>query len=108
MPRFSALYPSTVLSPCTDSIRLGVTRVYLWDNKSVPPMNATIEAHIASGFVAYNYFDRFTHPTGAPQLFAYDRCRGGSGVALLGPHIMGHAECSDRSPCPNLLASAYS
>ncbi|KAL6771947.1 hypothetical protein ACKKBG_A28390 [Auxenochlorella protothecoides x Auxenochlorella symbiontica] len=54
--------------------RLGVTRVYLWDNKSVPPMNATIEAHIASGFVAYNYFDRFTHPTGAPQLFAYDRC----------------------------------
>lgn len=54
--------------------RLGVTRVYVWDNASTPPMEEVLREHIASGLVVYSYFDAFEHPTNAPQLYAYDRC----------------------------------
>lgn len=54
--------------------RLGVTKVYVWDNASTPPMKEVLQPYIDSEFVHYEFFETFEHPTNTPQLYAYDKC----------------------------------
>eukprot|EP00887_Chlorella_sp_A99_P003217 scaffold9.g3217.t1 len=55
-------------------LRLGATKIYLWDHGSKPPMRHVIAGYIAAGVVEYRHFETFAHPSGKPQLYAYDKC----------------------------------
>ncbi|KDD76736.1 hypothetical protein H632_c123p0, partial [Helicosporidium sp. ATCC 50920] len=56
-------------------LALGVSTIYLYDDGSVPPLRQTVERRIRSGQVWYRPIpSNFTHPTNAPQMYAYDAC----------------------------------
>ncbi len=60
--------------------RLGVSKIYVWDNGSDPPLGHLLQKYIMQGVVAYEHFTTFEHPTDRPQLYAYDRCARWEGV----------------------------
>lgn len=55
-------------------LKLGVYPIYVYDHASVPPMSDVLQPYIAQGDVVYRHFDQYEHPSGKPQLFAFDAC----------------------------------
>ncbi|KAL4447479.1 hypothetical protein ABPG75_004698 [Micractinium tetrahymenae] len=55
-------------------LRLGVSKIYLWDHASDPPMESVVKGFISAGIVQYQHFTSVPHPSGKPQLYAYDQC----------------------------------
>ncbi|GAB4816169.1 hypothetical protein N2152v2_003215 [Parachlorella kessleri] len=55
-------------------LRLGVGKIYVWDNGSDPPLEQILQKYITEGIVVYTHFTEFQHATDRPQLYAYDRC----------------------------------
>jgi hypothetical protein len=55
-------------------LKLGMYPVYLYDHASAPPMSSVVRQHIDSGAVVYRQIQEFHHPSGKPQLWAYDDC----------------------------------
>ena len=71
-------YPLTRTSPLlllSPGRRLGVSRVYLWDHASQPSMKQAVQPFVSSGLVHYERLELtgFQHPSGKPQMFAYDQ-----------------------------------
>lgn len=55
-------------------LRLGFWPIYVYDDGSTPPLSQVLRRRIDAGDVSYAHFPNFTHPSGRPQLYAYDRC----------------------------------
>eukprot|EP00891_Asterochloris_glomerata_P008705 jgi/Astpho2/8705/Aster-05272 len=54
---------------------MGVSKFYLYDNNSTPPMSNVLQDEIDDGIVQYNWFDAWaTQPHQNAQMYVYDRC----------------------------------
>ena len=74
-PLISLITPLAAAVIVSSWRRLGVSRVYLWDHASQPPMKQAVEPFVSSGLVHYERLELtgFQHPSGKPQMFAYDQ-----------------------------------
>ena len=50
-----------------------MSKIYVWDNGSDPPLKQILQKYITEGIVVYTHFTKFQHATDRPQLYAYDR-----------------------------------
>jgi len=55
-------------------LKLGIFPLYVYDHGSVPPLSSVLRPYIDAGAVVYTHFETFSHPSGRPQLFAFDAC----------------------------------
>lgn len=55
-------------------LKLGISKVYVYDHASSPPMLPVVQSWVRAGVVEYAHFTSFNHSSGRPQLYGYDRC----------------------------------
>ena len=59
-------------------LSLGVDRIYVFDDGSIPPLNETLQQYIDAQVVEYHYIMKITHFSGKAQLQV--RPDGGAGT----------------------------
>jgi hypothetical protein len=55
-------------------LKLGISKIYVYDHASSPPMLPVVQSWVHAGAVQYTHFTSYNHPSGRPQLYGYDRC----------------------------------
>eukprot|EP00891_Asterochloris_glomerata_P005717 jgi/Astpho2/5717/e_gw1.00079.119.1_t len=55
-------------------LALGVSKIYLFDDHSDPPMLPAVTSYVEAGLVNYHYVQHFSHPSNRTQLYVYDYC----------------------------------